>query len=760
MQLTLPPLHAEQAKFVLDPHRIVVAACGSKTGKALAVDTPIPTPGGWRTMLDLRVGDQVFDEAGRPVTVVETSDVMLGNSCYRVEFNDGSVVTADAEHLWTVKDTHDRTVRTLTTRELIADGVSRIQTTGYPKNRWQIPTAKPLQFAGADAALPVDAYLFGTWLGDGGSTWATITSADEEILNAWRAAGWTLKKRHRPYDYGITGSRAFDRSCALQSKLNALGVLRAKHIPDCYLRASVGDRVALLQGLMDTDGTCDKRGAAEFYNSNEQLARDFVELAHSLGCKTTWRDKRAILNGKDCGTSYRVGIKAAFPLFRLTRKAARYTPRPTHRTIVRIEPTDSVAVKCIGVDSPSRLYLASTACIPTHNTFGMAIWMVMQAWNRYQSRNWWAGPTLAQSKIAFDLIGQILPPGRFKQRSSKGDMSYELVRSDGSTHSWIFFKSGDNPASLRGEGIHAAVVDEAAFWNYDSFVSVFTTLTRTKGLLRIISTPKGRNWFYREWVKGWYPELREKNPEYWSYQLPTWVNPHIDADAIETFRRQMPADVFRQEIEAQFLDGSAGVFKGVNAAQERGKWRERPIPGAQYVVGVDWAKKADYTVFAVMDRQTRELVHIARHTQIDWNENIRLAIDCAKFWNNALMITDSTGVGDVPLDSIKSVYPFCEGYTIGNNQAKTQLIQKLQLGFERGELSVPNPKDLTGHPRTLALVLERELGAYSYELSSTGKFLFGAPDGDHDDTVIALALAYWKAAEPPLIYRARTIRGL
>lgn len=400
---------------------------------------------------------------------------------------------------------------------------------------------------------------------------------------------------------------------------------------------------------------------------------------------------------------------------------------------------------------PHRIVVASCGT-KTGKTFGMSVWLILQAWNRYQSLNWWTAPTYRQAKIAYELIGSFLPKGRFV--ANRTDMAYTLMRADGSPHSRIEFRSADNPESLRGEGVHAAVVDEAAYWGRPSFVSVWTTLTRTRGKLRVISTPKGRNWFYEEWAKGWYPEQRVTHPEYQSFQLPTWSNPYVPTESIEEAQRNLPKDVFRQEYAAEFLDESAGVFRNIRACQT-GRWLLEPEPKAMYVMGIDWAKMADYTVFTIADRQTKEIVHLQRYNGMDWNASIKMAVDTARKWNNAMVLMDATGVGDVPYDSMRAVYPHCEGYTIGNNAAKVALIQKLQFALENEQLRLPSPS-----LHSLAGTLEHELSIYEYEMSSTGKFLFSAPEGYYDDCVISLALANWILQQDPIVYRARNVRGV
>jgi hypothetical protein len=388
----------------------------------------------------------------------------------------------------------------------------------------------------------------------------------------------------------------------------------------------------------------------------------------------------------------------------------------------------------------------------TGKTFGLSEWLINRAFAHKGSLNWWTAPVYKQAKIAFKLIGNLLPKHFY--RKSKTDLTYELLDSLGNVRSIIEFRSADNPDSLRGEAVRSAVVDEAGYWNRDSFESLLTTLTRTQGWCRIISTPKGRNWFYEEWSKGWYPDQQAKFPWYKSFQLPTACNPHVPRESIEQARLMLPEDVFRQEYEAEFLDESAGVFKNITNCQVA-QWLDDPIEGCFYVVGIDWAKKEDYTVFVVADLLSKEIVHIERHNTLDWNVNISKAIACARRWNQAAVMMDSTGVGDVPFDMMRAVYPYVEGYSIFNNEPKVQLIQAMQFALERSEIKLPYPK-----AHNNAATLDHEMRMYGYEMSATGKFLFSAPEGYHDDCVIAAALANWKLREQPTVYRATKRRGV
>lgn len=369
-------------------------------GKALALDTPLPTPAGWTTMGAVAVGDVLFAADGTPTRVTAVSPVMIGRPCYVIRFSDDSEIVADADHRWfTVSASErDRQLRTsaewrerrkvrrslrgtgkrpdLTLRNSQSARLrqevlpGRVRTTKeiaetLLSSRGALNHAVPVGGAiqAPEATLPIDPYLLGAWLGDGSSYKGEITTADAEILQAFHNAGYETAER-TPITFGIY---------KFWPALRALDVAANKHIPALYLRASHAQRLALLQGLMDTDGFADSRGQCEFTTTRERLAFDMHELVCSLGIKSTICVGRATLNGRDCGAKYRIKFLTSQPAFRLTRKLARqkrqgFRGTSERRYVTAVERIDSVPVKCVAVDHPSHLYLAGRSFVPTHNT--------------------------------------------------------------------------------------------------------------------------------------------------------------------------------------------------------------------------------------------------------------------------------------------------------------------------------------------------------------------------------------------------------
>lgn len=344
-----------------------------KAGKAMALDTVIPTPNGWTTMASLEPGDLVFGADGLPTRITAISDVQHARTCYRVSFGDNTAMIVDADHLWEVTKAgkicpHCNPPQVLTTQQLLDKQFVTNGGNGYDKAKWHIRLPQALEYPAQTNALPLDPYVLGAWLGDGTSCNSQFTSADSEIVDHIKAAGWdVVKQPSNVYGYNVG---------KLITALRVIGVANNKHIPETYLRASKEARLALLQGLMDTDGTVEN-GTAIFANTNRRLAQDTLELARSLGLKTNWTEGKAYLNGRYISPEYAVRVRAHVPVFRLTRKALlQRMNNEQYWSITNIEPVTSVPVKCIVVEAKDHLFLAGENCLPTHNSFaslGMAL---------------------------------------------------------------------------------------------------------------------------------------------------------------------------------------------------------------------------------------------------------------------------------------------------------------------------------------------------------------------------------------------------
>nr|MBQ4457958.1 terminase [Clostridia bacterium] len=345
-----------------------------KQGKQLALDTPIPTPKGFTAMGEIKVGDEVFDEHGRICHVVAKSPVDYEEQGYRITFMDGESIVAGARHQWKGELTAGK-IRpaVITTEELF-----RLPKDGN-SYRFRIPVASALNTPDAD--LPISPYLMGYWLGNGNAVKPEITIQTCDIPEVLSRIPEQIQS-----DWQNTGNSRVVRIPALRAVL--LPSFHDKRIPRAYLRASVQQRLELLQGLMDSDGAISNvKGQAIYSSAEKALAESVSDLLWSLGIKnateTTASTQRTDWTkpSRECGrvatgeTIYTVKFTAFddLPIAGLERKQKNAVPRnPKTRSHFRyirsVEKIQNPGMQCIQVDSPSHLYLAGRSCMPTHNS--------------------------------------------------------------------------------------------------------------------------------------------------------------------------------------------------------------------------------------------------------------------------------------------------------------------------------------------------------------------------------------------------------
>lgn len=320
-------------------------------GKACAVGTLVPTPSGFRAIETLRTGDYVFGRDGRPTRVVAVSETWRDRELFEVTSDDGASVIVDGEHEWTVRLCRKRSVhKTKTTRQLFERASVRAPA---------LMTYAAVEYP--EATLPVPPYALGVWLGDG-SRHATITQGDQDyalIRAAIETEGVETTDRATAGTFGMLG---------VQTALKQLGVIPEKHIPEIYRTASVSQRRALLQGLIDTDGHVAPDGQIEFCSTSEVLAYNTLMLVRSLGVKASMILGDATLNGEFVSAKYRVMFYMAGAA-RLPRKAARCRDgvRSPHRFIT-VKPAGRGDTVCIQVEAADHQYLVGNGYLLTHNS--------------------------------------------------------------------------------------------------------------------------------------------------------------------------------------------------------------------------------------------------------------------------------------------------------------------------------------------------------------------------------------------------------
>jgi phage FluMu gp28-like protein len=291
---------------------------------------------------------------------------------------------------------------------------------------------------------------------------------------------------------------------------------------------------------------------------------------------------------------------------------------------------------------------------------------------------------------------------------------------------WVQVRSADEPNSLRGEGLDRVVIDECAFIAEAAWTeAIRPALSDRKGDALFISTPKGRNWFWRVWQRG-----RAGEGDWAAWRFPSVSNPFLDPAEVLAAKADLPDRVYEQEYNAEFLDDQGAVFRNVSQSVDKGRRdNEAPEPGSTYYLGVDLARTEDFTVLSVVRDDGRH-VYFERFNQISWERQLARIGDVARRFD-ALVVVDSTGIGDPLAERLRRDGLRLYAYTL-TNASKEALIDNLAIRIEKGEV------------RLLDLEVQtNELLAYQYELTPSRNVKMGAPEGMHDDTVIALALACW-----------------
>lgn len=343
----------------------------------------------------------------------------------------------------------------------------------------------------------------------------------------------------------------------------------------------------------------------------------------------------------------------------------------------------------------------------------------------------WAAPTYDLTRIAWDEWRRLLPAEL--ATFNKSERLIEMVNG-----ARIFFRSTDREDALLGRGYSRAIIDEAARVSRLAIQQyILPSLADRNGSALAITTPLGkRNWAFEWFSRG----AAGDHPEWASYQGASTENPN---PAIQAWIRQMaptdlggeggmPAEIYRQEVLAEFLEDAAAVFRRVRERIIDApllSWSAAREAGLK-VIGIDVAKHADYTVMVGLDDGApRRVLAFDRFHRIDWTLQKARIFAAWEEAGRPLVVLDSTGVGDNLFDELRAlgmrVYPY--KFT---NESKQRVVQALATDIESGHLVYPNI------PALIA-----ELESFAYELTANGIFRYSAPEGAHDDTVIALALA-------------------
>lgn len=354
-------------------------------------------------------------------------------------------------------------------------------------------------------------------------------------------------------------------------------------------------------------------------------------------------------------------------------------------------------------------------------THGARTWLFIQALQKPNSLSWWVSPTYAQSKETYRYYEALLR-GIPNVIFNGSDLRITLPNG-----SEIFIKSAQTPDNLRGAGLDYVVLDEAGYMKPEIWGEIIRPmLVTTNGRAMLLSTPNGRNWFYRIWLR-----CEDDNEPDWSghhytvYDAPRTL---ISMDEIEDIKRNTTERVFSAEFMAEFLEGGGAVFRNLTACIGTPEKVSDDI-----VFGVDWGKSNDYTVITVIDRRNGHVLEIDRFNQIGWAlQRARLMALYEKYQPRTIY-AEKNSIGDPNIEALQDeglpVYPFTT-----TASSKSRIINDLALAFEQNDITIPSYQPLLN-----------ELQAFTVQQLPSGNWRYTAPAGLHDDCVLSLAIAWYGA---------------
>lgn len=294
--------------------------------------------------------------------------------------------------------------------------------------------------------------------------------------------------------------------------------------------------------------------------------------------------------------------------------------------------------------------------------------------------------------------------------------------------SYIDFGSAERPEMMEGFGYKYAVLNEGGLIFKKRSLWENTLYPMVKhAMVRIIGTPKGKNTFESLYMR--YPHYT-----FTAYDSPYWTEQEI----IEA-KATMTEEAFRQEMMAEFIDGAGSVFRNIYE-NIFGKLLDKPVDGGRYVLAADLAKHTDFTVIMIGDLLTRQVVYHDRFNHIDWGLQKSRIIQAYTLFKCGSGVIDATGVGDSIFDDLQNAGLNLEGFKF-TSTTKQSLVSDLSIAMDNGTIKYPAIETLTD-----------ELSIYAYEQRANGQFSYSAPEGFHDDEVMALALLNRAMNFKPITY--------
>ncbi len=501
-----------------------------RAGKAQPLTAKVLTPGGFVEMGSLREGDLVMTPSGRAARV--RGIYPQGNQpVFTVTTDDGSSTRATADHLWKVSYANRRRKDQVVTTAYLSGFLDRERArTRKNRSRPLLDMIGPDVQFGTGSVLPMDPYVLGLLLGDGGLSCGEVvrfSTMDRELIEAINRAGFTTKSLNgSACDYRVNGAYRIIKAMGLYGTKSA-----TKFVPKAYLQASRFDRLAILQGLLDTDGSASSgTSSIEFCSVSKRLAEDVAYLSRSLGWRAKiskpsipWFTYKGVK--KPGQPRYRVGIRAGHggSPFRLERKAnavERYRWELNRQAIVSIKPSGYEECQCIEIDDPESLYVTDDFIV-THNTVALINHHIRYAMdnNLERRRLKFLAPYLSDSDIAVLLrgrnYGHVMPSYKQAKLVAWDMLKYYSGNIPGTkpneqelsirfpTGSKVQLFGADSPDSLRGPAFSGVSFDEFSQQDPKIFGEIISkALADHLGYSVWAGTIKGKDHLYTTWKKA------------------------------------------------------------------------------------------------------------------------------------------------------------------------------------------------------------------------------------------------------------------
>lgn len=647
------PYQREMIQNFID-HKNNIMLTARQMGKSGWVETPVLTPNGFKKLGELEVGDVIYGADGKKTNITYITDTMYNLKMYKITFSNGEVITACEDHLWNISSTdwkrHNQKVKTLSTKEMIPL-LEQYKSRSKPAKMF-VDHCETVEFDNNE--LKIDPYLLGLWLSD-----------ENEDFDEY------IKHISEEYEHSKTSiNEHFSKSTfyGMSNDLIFYNLKNNKHIPEDYIFTSVEKRLALVQGMMDRNGTVDKNGAyLQFFNNNKDLIDGFRLILSTLGIKSTIQEKYKTYTYntekiKSENISYTVQFcTKKYDMFKLPRKLEKQylkeyvNPKNTRIYIESIEETESVPSRCLQVDNEDHLFLWGKTLIPTHNTTVVAAYILWYAMFNPTKTILLMGNVQAAAqeimeriKFAYEMCPDHIRDGvtKYNELTIKFENKSRIIA------------RATTPKAARGLTVDLLYLDEFAFvqesYQSNFWAAVSPTLAGSGGSCIISSTP---NTEYDQFASIWFESQTHIDADGNQYDEDgagingfrgikvTWdKHPKRDPEWASTEEYKLGSSRFRREYNCEFVTYQETLINSVKLTEIKTRTVREPIKltddvrwfkeieyGCTYVVGLDPSGGTGGDDAAIEVYELPTLRQVA-----EWKHNLTIIPDQIKLMHRIL----------------------------------------------------------------------------------------------------------------------------